>query len=365
MVDPRGNLQFARLLPGAQRAFTMAELIVAIAATGVVACVGATVLGTRGEGLDAQYKLSQLAQAHACYANDWDNRQWTALPYDAGVNGATCNLFLMSVTCPNQQLLGRGSGSAIWGFFLGSIGRCAADGYPGSCDNWAAYTPLDFLIGSTGNFGAFRMPNMQGMREYLSKNWYAREWFSEDDPAFTAVSAQFNSPAEFTYPVSGLAEGIANPSYCLSPAAMLHQDVLRPLAEGGFQNPHAFAECYRAPSVTQCTYPSLKTRMCEYGWYRNAPSANLAFSAGRAANPATLFFDGSVQMVLMASAEYDDAIAREASASRDGLWSRDTTFGKDGYQPTGTVDGLHTGFHILTTGGILGRDLLQRDGGVQ
>ncbi|MSR41884.1 MAG: hypothetical protein EXS10_08310, partial [Phycisphaerales bacterium] len=97
MIDPRTNLHETSLPPHAHRAFTMAETIIVIAATGVVACVGASVLGTRGEGLDAQYKLSQLAQAHACYANEWDNRQWTALPDDAGMNGATCSAFL-SVT---------------------------------------------------------------------------------------------------------------------------------------------------------------------------------------------------------------------------------------------------------------------------
>lgn len=342
----------------------MAETIIVIAATGVVACVGASVLGTRGEGLDAQYKLSQLAQAHACYANEWDNRQWTALPDDAGMNGATCSAFL-SVTCPNQQMLGRSSSGGNWGYYLGSGSLCAQFGYPGSCGNWSTYVPIEFEDPSTSGRGAFRMPNMKGMREYTSKNFYAREWFSEDDPSFAGASTQFNAASEFAYPVSAIAGGYADSSYCFSPAAMLHQDVLRPLAEGGFQNPHAFADCYRAPSVTQCAYPSLKTRMCEYGWYRNAPSANLAFSSGRSANPATLFFDGSVQMVLMANAEYDDAIAREGSASGDGLWSRDTPIGKNGYRPTGTVDDLQTGFHILTTGGILGRDLLQRDGGVQ
>ncbi len=364
MIDPRQNLPETSLSWRTPRAFTMAETIVAIVTTGFVACVGATVLGTRGEGLDAQYKLSQLGQAQACYSSDWDNRQWTALPYDAGVNGATCNWFL-NVTCPNQQLLGRGQNGAYWGYFTGSQGLCAAHGYPGGCGNWAVYVPIGFDASSTVGGGAFRMPNMMGIREYTSKNFYAREWFSEDDPSFAGASTQFNSALEFSYPVSAIPGGYANSSYCFSPAAMLHQAVFRPLAEGGFQNPHAFADCYRAPSVTQCAYPSLKTRMCEYGWYRNAPSANLAFSSGRSANPATLFFDGSVQLVLLADAEYDDAIAREGSRSGDGLWSRDTPMGTAGFRPTGTVDGLETGFHILTTGGTLGRDLLQRKGGVQ
>jgi hypothetical protein len=101
--------------------------------------------------------------------------------------------------------------------------------------------------------------------------------------------------------------------------------------------------------------------MCEYGWYRGAPSAGLAFNAGRKSSPYTLFFDGSVQTVSMAHAEADDIIVRESSKSGDGLWSDDTPLGANGWQPTAPVDGARTSFHILTTGGILGRDLLSRD----
>ena len=101
--------------------------------------------------------------------------------------------------------------------------------------------------------------------------------------------------------------------------------------------------------------------MCEYGWYRGAPSAGLAFNAGRTSSPYTLFFDGSVQSVSMAQAEADDIIVRESSKSGDGLWSDDTPFGANGWQPSTPVDGARTSFHILTTDGILGRDLLTRD----
>jgi len=63
----------------------------------------------------------------------------------------------------------------------------------------------------------------------------------------------------------------------------------------------------------------------------------------------------------MVDAEIDDLIVRDGSKSGDGLWSSDTPLGELGYRPTGTVDGLATGFHILTTGGILGRDILSRE----
>jgi hypothetical protein len=38
-----------------------------------------------------------------------------------------------------------------------------------------------------------------------------------------------------------------------------------------------------------------------------------------------------------------------------------TPLGANGWQPSTPADGARTSFHILTTGGILGRDLLSRD----
>jgi hypothetical protein len=31
-----------------------------------------------------------------------------------------------------------------WGYYLGSIGQCAQNGYPGSCGNWSVYQPMPF-----------------------------------------------------------------------------------------------------------------------------------------------------------------------------------------------------------------------------
>ena len=49
--------------------------------------------------------------------------------------------------------------------------------------------------------------------------------------------------------------------------------------------------------------------------------------------------------------------------SGDGLWSRDTNFGRNGYQHEAGYDQAETSFHILTTGGIKGRDILAKEGG--
>jgi hypothetical protein len=347
------RLPFHQTMSRAPRGLTLTEVAVAAAAIGVATCVAVTLPAGRGGGADSQYKLAELAQANACYANDFNERQWTAMPDSAGAFGDDCEQFALSNARPHV-MLGRGPGGAYWGYFLG--GPSGA----GSCANWNVVRAMNFTA-ADAETGAFRLGNVWGFREYVSRNFYSPEWFAEDDPNFAGASSQFDGTTEFNYPIAALPGGFANSSYCFSPAAMLNPGVLRAKSEGGFQALASFADSHRSPSVTQCLYPSLKSRMCEYSWMRNAPSAGLAFNAGRASAPFTLFFDGSVQKVTMNHAEADDIIVRENSKSGDGLWSDDTPFGVDGWQPDASVDGVRTSFHILTTGGILGRDLLTRE----
>lgn len=341
------------------RGLTMPELLTALGACTVLLSVTATTVGMKRGGVDAAHKLAELGQAHACYAADWADRQWTALPYDAGGTRYNCAVYTSQVACPNQQILGD-DGSPIWGFYLGS-GKCTS--FPGNCGNWNVYVPIDLASDTAAARGAFRVYNTWGFRQYLAKNFYAPEFYGVDDPNYVGVSARFGSASEFTYPIANVTGGYADSTYCLSPATMFSPDVMRARADGGFQAPSTFDHSVQAPTNAQCAHPSLKSRMCEWEWLRNAPQAGLSFSSGRDAAPYTLFFDGSVQSVRMADAEIDDLIVRDGSKSGDGLWSSDTPLGELGYRPTGTVDGLATGFHILTTGGILGRDILSRENG--
>ena len=344
----------------AARGVSRVDLLFGVAAVAVVSCVALTMPMRGGGGLDSQYKLAELAQANECYANDFAGRQFGVMPATAGQYGDSATNFTAAAWCPRPLYLGEDANGAYWGYFLGSGGYCASSGYPGSSSNWEVYRPISFS-GAAAGYGCFRIPNAVGFREYLAKNFYSPEFYAEDDPTYAGVPALATAAGEFTYPAPGIPGGYADSSYCFSPAAMLNPGVLRARAEGGFQAPASFADSYRSPAVSQCAHPSLKTRMCEYGWYRGAPGAGLAFNAGRKSSPYTLFFDGSVQTVSMAHAEADDIIVREGSKSGDGLWSDDTPLGVNGWQPTASIDGARTSFHILTTGGILGRDLLSRE----
>jgi hypothetical protein len=344
----------------AARGVSRIDVLFGSCAVAALTCVALTMPMRGGGGLDSQYKLAELAQANDCYANDFAGRQFGVLPATAGQYGDDCVAFKVQAWCPQQMTLGQDANGAIWGYFLGSGGSCSSFVTAGSCGSWSFYRPMNFAAADAAT-GSFRLPNVDGFRYYLAKNFYSPEFYAEDDPAYAGVPALSTAAGEFTFPAPGIPGGFANSSYCYSPAAMLNPGVLRAKADGGFQAPASFADSYRSPAVSQCTHPSLKTRMSEYGWYRGAPSAGLAFNAGRKSSPYTLFFDGSVQTVSMAHAEADDIIVRESSKSGDGLWSDDTPLGANGWQPTAPVDGARTSFHILTTGGILGRDLLSRD----
>ena len=74
-------------------------------------------------------------------------------------------------------------------------------------------------------------------------------------------------------------------------------------------------------------------------------------------NPATLFYDGHIETVGVRKAERADA--RVTTQAGFGLWSRDCgNWGADGYHIGASYDYANTSFHVLTTDGILGRDIL-------
>ena len=80
------------------------------------------------------------------------------------------------------------------------------------------------------------------------------------------------------------------------------------------------------------------------------------FNASWHSAPMTLFYDGHVESVGVREAMRADG--RHATQSGYGLWSRDTTFGDDGYYIGTSYDQAATSFHMLTTDGIRGRDIL-------
>jgi len=89
------------------------------------------------------------------------------------------------------------------------------------------------------------------------------------------------------------------------------------------------------------------------------------FNQAWESSPVTLFYDGHVESVGVRRTMRADGRMRVQTGSNPsdpdgwGLWSRDTNIGgTNGYLQQYGYDQADTSFHILTTDGIRGRDLM-------
>ncbi|MFN5495413.1 MAG: type II secretion system protein [bacterium] len=362
------------------RGFTIVELLVVVSIIALlIALLLPAVSKARDKALISQSvaNLKNLGTANEFYAGDWADRQFTAMPDDAGLVAGNCQQYLGTIACPPQQLLGWDSTTvpgqqAMWGYFLGSSGKCQGLGYPGQpCVNWGVYTPIAFT-GQDAGYGAFRIPNVRAFNSYVGKRFYDPTFYAPKDVLpLASVSKYFISQNEFTYDGSAYEDS----SYCWSPAAMWDAAVLRrnntALDGNGYTNPALLKTAYRSPPVSRCKYPTLKTRMIEHNWLQNTPDSPInpnftgastpwQFNHGYNSAPASLFFDGHIELVgCQRSMQADQRVA----ATNGSVWSKNTPFGITGYYGGQSYDFLvRTSFHILTTDGIEGRDVLGAEG---
>ena len=219
--------------------------------------------------------------------------------------------------------------------------------------------------------GSFRFPNPLGLHEYVNDRFLDPVYYAPEDAlAYAQAEPLFDVELEY----AGGSTTIPS-SYCFSPAAMLDPDVLRAPSEGGFQDPMDLDFGYRSPPVDAARYPDLKTWIIEHNWLRGppgpcnpgfmeplgeySPDCNpYLFNQGADAAPLTAFFDGSIRRLRSGDVAADDQLVLEFSGGVDGLWSRDTPLGSEGYFGDFSFDGIVVSHHVLTTGGILGRDRL-------
>jgi prepilin-type N-terminal cleavage/methylation domain-containing protein len=371
---------FSRSNRGPTRGFTIVELLVVVS---IISLLIALLLPAVAKGRDKALitqsvsNLKNLAVANEAYAGDWNDRQFQVVPDDAGMVGGSCELYKQQIACPPPLYLGW-DGNAMWAYFLGSSGKCAQFGWPENCYNWIVYIPMDFGTGPNpggGNsYGAFRNPGLKAFNAYVGRRFYDPTYYAPKDVLpIGNVSKYFSIPSEFSYnPSENLYE---DSSYCWSPAAMFDPKVFgRNTATfngQGYTDPNSMKTGYRSPPTSRCKYPNLKTRMIEHNWLQNAPDTtinpnfaggktNWFFNHGYNSAPATMFFDGHVELVgCQRSMQADQRVA----PSNGSVWSRNTPFGTNGYYGGQSYDFLvNTSFHILTTDGIEGRDVLGAEG---
>ena len=143
--------------------------------------------------------------------------------------------------------------------------------------------------------------------------------------------------------------------------------------KGGFEHPfgHDNPAALRVPAMSQALYPDLKTMMGEIHWLQNTHAEcnpnfypgswdgcePFYFNHGWESAPATAFYDGHVEIVGVPEAQGADSRSRNQVGY--GLWARDTPWGEDGFLIGDSWDFLsETSYHVLTTDGIRGRDVL-------
>jgi len=345
---------------GIRRAMTIADVAVGVASsTLLVAVLGAAAASMRsGSGTAVSLSnLMQLGTAHALYASDNNGLQWCAHRSEFGLTNGNCNQYLQ-LECPPQLILGQDLNGGLWGYWL-SGGVCPPN-YPGNCGNWAIYQPMDFG-GTTGYSGAWRMLAVRSFHQYLNGRYYDPVYFAPNDRnTYRQARGLFDYPGEFTF----TSPTLIGSSYAVASSAMWDPGVFRAASEGGFRTPNTYPNAWQRQSLFAAAYPELKSLTFEHNWCQggSGPATSVGttttrnYNASAASTPATLFYDGHVWLLPNA-----DAIADDASLVKrglDGLWSRDTPLGVDGYFGNLSIDGSRTSHSVLTTKGILGRDLL-------
>lgn len=348
--------------------FTLVETTVSlVTGTLTLACAlaMAAVLDEEGGISVSQSNLITLGGAHELYSNDHDGRVFSLSPDDYGAY-VNCADYIENRGCIEPLMLGWGSSESgscdcayQWGYWIDHQQLCES---VGTCANAVMTTPFDFQM----RIGAFRVPNCEQFNAYVNGGYYDSTYFAPlDTLTHERASPMLDQCCGFTYDPE---IGLIWPSYAFSPAAMWDPGVLRSNADGGYQAPHSYDESHRAPQVNQASYPELKSLLFEHNWNHGQPglfnplfageNTPYYFNHGRDARPLTCFFDGSVRMLPTGVAADDDARIIKQTGGLDGLWHRDTDIVEIGYYSLQSHDGVHVSHNILTTDGILGRDVL-------
>ncbi|MHC4415284.1 MAG: type II secretion system protein [Planctomycetota bacterium] len=357
------------------KGFTIVELLVVITIIGILIGILLPAVGKARDNARvsaSRSNIRELGVALHTYAADWQDRQYTPTRDTLAAYGNVGNY--------NNQVYGGGAALQVhpgipWGW--GHDGNLYGYWMHFAGHHWAIQ-PINFGGGAV-YFGWFRFPQTKAINSYLGGRCYDQVFYAPKDRlSLAAAEPCMEDPGEMA-----IAEECIAPiwsSYCLSPAALYNPAVFRPddpnrpADERGFQNPWSLPSGFRVPSMSQIKYPDLKTHLLEHQWLQNVEvECNPAFDPfgsvldcepyyfNHALNsqPVTLFYDAHVSFVgaheaMLADRRYEHQVGY-------GLWSRDTPFGVNGYMINLSYDYAQTSFHILTTEGALGRDILGRE----
>ena len=357
--------------------FSIVELSAVLLAVALVLAVALPVIAGGRRLARTEVSLGNLVMigaAHALYAADHDGRQLTQTIDDISFYGSSAHTaaegyFATHGEWPPALILG-------WAAIDQNPSNYALLAYRQSyAGNRGLPQPIVFSGPSNWiGFGSFRLPNTRPLHNYLSGRFYDPVFYPPNDTVvYEIVEPLFDNPDEYvdSPPLPGMGDLPFWSSYCMSPAAMFHPDVMRHPLQGGWMDPWMINHGFASPGLYQATYPDLKTQFIEHHWNQNAlpDPCNPAICGGVygecepyyfnhavASEPATLFYDMSARLLpnteVLAA---DDLLIQQTGY---GLWSRDTPLGPPGYFGVYSYDVDELSHHILTTGGIHGRDTL-------
>ena len=376
-----------------RKGFTIIELLVVVS---IIALLVGMLLPAIGKARDtakvnvSKNNLRQLGVAHQTYAADWADRQVTFIRDNLGLYGGDVGAY-------NDAIYGGGGGFDIhppiiagWGY-TGS-GAYVAWAYWSDSSNNVYFQSINFpgppnesgpnggpdACGSCDGWGWFRFGTQpKPLSDYLSGKWLDPVSFApKDRVTLEPIEPCFEIPGDVVggTPWGGIGPGGCNPgigSYCLSAAGLFNPVVFSDNGEGVFWNAAwELPTGYKVPSMAQVKYPTLKTHMLEHQWLQNSKvPCNSSFEGCQPyffnhsfqSVPVTLFYDGSVRLMGVMEAMSSDRRAQRQTAGGEGLWTRDTPFGDDGYFISDGYDFAAASYHILTTRGIRGRDTVGRE----
>ena len=384
-----------------RKGFTIIELLVVVSIIGLLVAILLPAIGKARESAlltQSQSNLRSIGTASGVYGADFQDRQWTAVSDDLGQAG-TCDVFSKK-RCSAQLTLGYKEDGSAAGFFIPQAASCGVQSTSANCQYAKAYWPCDFNMAGTGNFGSWRLVNAKSFNKYVSARFYDPIFYApKDKVTLEKASAFLETGADF----SGTLEQTVLSTYCWSPAAMWGTEVLS--KKNGFKAPPSGSPAgFRSPSAGQASFPDLKTRCLEHQWLQNKPNLDTmdggkwsgnsqpnkdsfcpatrgsggmpwVFNQGYQSAPVSVFFDGHIAQLGVAEAAdswsrvaFGDAKDTTSPPKITGTFvaggSNVITGMPSGYTNGATYDNgaefsnKFVSYHVLTAGGIQGRDTI-------
>ncbi len=358
-----------------RKGFTIIELLVVVS---IIALLIGILLPAIGKARDqahltrSQSNLRQLVVAHNTYAAEWNDNQWTLGPhnlvgYSNGTQASAVTNYAISI--------GDGNPEEAWSIaidvgFVGGEGSASYWFIGPTIRDFNMFMPIGLGESTNRHFGNFRMQNVVSFNSYLSGKFYDPVFFAPKDRAVLAAVGEC-----LDQPGGCITTGAAVywPSYVLSPAAGFNPGVMT--AKFWNDNDHIWNSpaALRTPTMSQARYADLKTHITEHHWLQNSPGVchpNFAggyegcqpymFNHSVYSVPQTAFYDGHIAGLGMQDVWRAHQRIRTQSPGSTGLWltSELSAPWNTGYYENQAypIVGEAMSPHILTTGGIQGRD---------